>query len=69
MVDRLGLVNTIRYTTALGVMGVILFILGSDLWTVLVGVLCWAVGVSMGFPSACLLQHRAGRTGRHVSVS
>ncbi len=50
VVDRLGPVNTIRYTTALGVMGVILFILGSDLWTVLVGVLCWAVGVSMGFP-------------------
>jgi MFS family permease len=50
VVDRLGPVNTIRYTTALGVLGVILFILGSDLWTVLVGVLCWAVGVSMGFP-------------------
>jgi MFS family permease len=50
VVDRLGPVNTIRYTTALGVVGVMLFILGDDLWTVLVGVLCWAVGVSMGFP-------------------
>jgi MFS family permease len=50
VVDRLGPVSTIRYTTALGVVGVMLFILGSDVWTVLVGVLCWAVGVSMGFP-------------------
>jgi cyanate permease len=29
---------------------VVLFILGRNLWTVLVGVLFWAVGVSMGFP-------------------
>jgi MFS family permease len=50
VVDRLGRVNTIRYTTALGVLGVMLFILGGNLWTVLVGVLLWAVGVSMGFP-------------------
>ena len=39
-----------RCTTALGVLGLVLFILGGNLWTVLVGVLFWAVGVSMGFP-------------------
>jgi MFS family permease len=50
VVDWLGRVHTIRYTTALGVLGVVLFILGGNLWTVLVGVLFWAVGVSMGFP-------------------
>jgi MFS family permease len=50
VVDWLGRVHTIRYTTALGVVGVVLFILGRNLWTVLVGVLFWAVGVSMGFP-------------------
>jgi fucose permease len=50
VVDRLGRVRTIRYTTALGVLGVVLFILGANFWTVLVGVLLWAVGVSMGFP-------------------
>jgi MFS family permease len=50
VVDRLGRVHTIRYTTALGVLGVVLFILGANFWTVLVGVLFWAVGVSMGFP-------------------
>jgi MFS family permease len=50
VVDWLGRVHTIRYTTTLGVVGVVLFILGRNLWTVLVGVLFWAVGVSMGFP-------------------
>jgi MFS family permease len=50
VVDRLGRVRTIRFTTALGVVGVILFILGHSPWVVLAGVLLWAVGVSMGFP-------------------
>jgi MFS family permease len=50
VVDRLGRVRTIRFTTALGIVGVILFILAENRWIVLVGVLAWAVGVSMGFP-------------------
>ena len=50
LVDRLGRVRTIRVTTALGVLGVILFILAGNRWTVLLGVLLWAIGVSMGFP-------------------
>jgi MFS family permease len=50
VVDRLGRVRTIRVTTALGVVGVILFILGHSPWVVLAGVVLWAVGVSMGFP-------------------
>jgi MFS family permease len=50
IVDRLGRVRTIRVTTALGVVGVVLFILAGNVWVVLVGVLLWAVGVSMGFP-------------------
>jgi MFS family permease len=50
VVDRLGRVRAIRYTTALGVVGVLLFILGGNVWAVLVGVVLWAVGVSMGFP-------------------
>jgi MFS family permease len=49
-VDRLGRVRTIRVTTALGVAGMVLFILAGNPWLVLVGVLLWAVGVSMGFP-------------------
>jgi MFS family permease len=50
VVDRLGRVRTIRATTALGAVGVILFITAENRWIVLVGVLAWAVGVSMGFP-------------------
>jgi MFS family permease len=50
VVDRLGRVVTIRLTTALGVVGIVAFILGGSLWIVLLGVVLWAVGVSMGFP-------------------
>lgn len=50
LVDRLGRVATIRWTTALGVLGLLLFILGHEPWLVLIGVVLWAVGVSMGFP-------------------
>ncbi|GAB3803012.1 hypothetical protein GCM10028798_21190 [Humibacter antri] len=50
VVDRVGRVRVIRYTTALGVVGVTLFILGGNPLLVLVGVLLWSVGVSMGFP-------------------
>jgi MFS family permease len=50
LVDRLGRVHTVRSTTVLGALGVVLFILGGNVWAVLIGVLFWAVGVSMGFP-------------------
>jgi MFS family permease len=50
VVDRLGRVRTTRITTALGVIGIVAFILGSSPWLVLIGVLLWGVGVSMGFP-------------------
>jgi MFS family permease len=50
VVDRLGRVATIRLTTALGLVGIAAFILGGSWWVVLLGVVLWAVGVSMGFP-------------------
>jgi MFS family permease len=50
IVDRLGRVRTIRVTTALGIIGMVLFIQAGNRWIVLAGVLLWAVGVSMGFP-------------------
>jgi MFS family permease len=50
VVDRLGRVRTIRLTTALGLIGIVAFILGGNPWIVLFGVVLWAVGVSMGFP-------------------
>jgi len=50
VVDRLGRVLAIRLTTALGVIGVTAFILAGNRWLVLLGVVLWAVGVSLGFP-------------------
>lgn len=50
VVDRLGRVRTVRWTTALGIVGAVLFIVGGSWWLTLVGVVLWAVGVSMGFP-------------------
>jgi MFS family permease len=50
LVDRIGRVRTVRITTALGVFGLLLFILGTAAWVILVGTVLWAVGVSMGFP-------------------
>ena len=50
LVDRVGRRTTVRLTTALGVIGLLLFILASPAWLVLAGTFLWAVGVSMGFP-------------------
>jgi len=50
VVDRLGRVTTVRITSVLGILGVALFILVGNPAVMLVAVLLWAVGVSMGFP-------------------
>ncbi|MFI5937322.1 MFS transporter [Actinoplanes sp. NPDC051494] len=50
LVDRLGRVRTVRITSALGVLGVALFILAGHPALLLIGVVLWAIGVSMGFP-------------------
>ncbi len=50
LVSRLGRVRTVRITTAVGVVGLVLFILGGPPPVVLLGAVLWAVGVSMGFP-------------------
>jgi MFS family permease len=50
LVDRVGRAAAVRLTTALGVIGMLLFIVASPAWPVLAGTLLWAVGVSMGFP-------------------
>jgi MFS family permease len=50
VVDRLGRVRTVRLTTALGVVGIALFIEAGNPFIILVGVALWAIGVSMGFP-------------------
>jgi len=68
VVDRLGRVRTIRFTTAVGVVGVALFILGHSPWVVLAGVLLWAVGVSMGFPLGMSAAAASGTNRRPASV-
>jgi MFS family permease len=50
LVDRVGRVKAVRFTTAIGVIGLVLFIVGAPAWVTLIGVLLWSVGVSMGFP-------------------
>jgi MFS family permease len=50
LVDRVGRVQTVRFTIALGVLGLVLFIFGGPAWVVLIGTVLWAVGVSMGYP-------------------
>lgn len=50
LVDRIGRTTAVRVTTALGVLGMLLFILAPAAWLVLIGAFLWAVGVSLGFP-------------------
>lgn len=50
LVDRIGRTTAVRVTTALGVLGMLLFILAPLAWLVLIGAFLWAVGVSLGFP-------------------
>lgn len=50
LVDRYGRVRMLRFTTALGVAGVALFIVVSSIWVAALGVVLWAIGVSLGFP-------------------
>ncbi|GLY29805.1 MFS transporter [Kineosporia sp. NBRC 101731] len=50
LVDRLGRVRTVQITSCLGVLGVVLFILVGNPVVMLIAVLLWAIGVSMGFP-------------------
>ncbi len=50
LVDRVGRVRAVQVTTALGVVGLLAFIVAGPLWLTLLGTVLWAVGVSMGFP-------------------
>jgi MFS family permease len=50
VVDRLGRVGVVRLTVALGIAGITVFIVARNPYLVLVGVMLWGVGVSLGFP-------------------
>lgn len=68
--DRYGRVRTMRVATALGILGVCLFVLSGSVWLVLAGVILWAVGVSLGYPlgmSAAATQ--GGGPARQVSIA
>jgi len=69
VVDRLGRVRVLRYTTALGIAGVTLFILGGTIWLAAVGVALWAVGVSMGFPLGLSAAAEGGDPAAQVSIA
>ena len=60
LVDRFGRVRVIRATTALGALGVILFIVGRGELPIIIGTVLWAVGVSMGFPLGMSAAAEAG---------
>jgi predicted MFS family arabinose efflux permease len=69
VVDRLGPVATVRITTTAGVVGMVLFILGGPPLLVLLGVVLWAIGVSMGFPLGTSAAARSGAdSAARVSV-
>ncbi|MCU1474506.1 MFS transporter [Amnibacterium sp.] len=69
VVDRLGPVLTVRLTTAAGVVGMALFILGGPPLIVLLGVVLWAIGVSMGFPLGTSAAAQSGRGDSAARVS
>ena len=50
VVDRLGRVGVVRLTAAIGIAGITAFIVARNPYVVLVGVMLWGVGVSLGFP-------------------
>jgi MFS family permease len=50
IVDRIGRTSAIRITAAMGVAGLLLFILGGPMWVVVIGTVLWGFGVSLGFP-------------------
>lgn len=68
-VDRFGRVRAVRFTTALGVAGVALFILSGMIWLVTLGVVLWAVGVSMGFPLGLSAAAEGDDPAAQVSVA
>jgi MFS family permease len=69
LVDRLGRVRMLRYTTALGVAGVAVFVLAHVIWLVAIGVVLWAVGVSMGFPLGMSAAAEGEDAATQVSVA
>ncbi|MDE3132894.1 MAG: MFS transporter [Acidobacteriota bacterium] len=69
LVDRHGRVRIVRFTTALGIGGIALFVLAHAIWLVAIGVVLWAVGVSMGYPLAMSAAAEGDDPATQVSVA
>lgn len=69
LVDSHGRVRMLRLTTALGIGGVALFVLAHAIWLVAIGVVFWAVGVSMGFPLGMSAAAEGDDPATQVSVA
>lgn len=69
LVDRLGRVRMVRYTTTLGVCGVALFVVSQWIWLAAVGAVLWAIGVSMGFPLGLSAAAEGDDPATQVSVA
>ncbi|WP_448808129.1 MFS transporter [Agromyces bauzanensis] len=50
VIDRFGRVPTLRVLAATGVVGLTLFIFGTEPWMFIIGTVLWGVGASLGFP-------------------
>ncbi|TFC89612.1 MFS transporter [Cryobacterium sp. TMT3-29-2] len=50
ILDRFGRVPVLRACAALGILGLVLFILAPDAWLLYVGTVLWGLGASLGFP-------------------
>jgi MFS family permease len=50
LLDRFGRVPVLRATAVVGVAGLLLFILSTDLWVAIIGAVLWGIGASLGFP-------------------
>lgn len=66
VLDRFGRVPVLRTLSVLGIIGLALFIFGTEPWMIIVGTVLWGVGCSLGFPvgisaAADDTQHAAAR--------
>ncbi|HZW41769.1 MAG TPA: MFS transporter [Agromyces sp.] len=66
VLDRFGRVAVLRTLSVLGIIGLALFIFGTEPWMLIVGTVLWGVGCSLGFPvgisaAADDTQHAAAR--------
>lgn len=50
IVDRFGRVPMLRLLAVVGIVGLSLFIFGTELWVIVLGVVLWGVGAALGFP-------------------